>query len=71
MSEADQREHYANCGKSLEWFDRIRWAEGILELFGDREWAKREYAAMSATFTAPIDRAVYEASQKLHFGQTF
>jgi hypothetical protein len=71
MAEQQQREHYMSCGKSLTAVEKLRWAEGILELFGDKEWAEREYAAMAGSFSAPNDQALYQASQKIHFGKTF
>ena len=71
LGETQLREHYLNCGKSLTSVEKLRWAEGILELFGDKDWAEREYVAMAGSFSAPIDQATFHASQKIHFGKTF
>ena len=60
-----------SCGKSLNAKAKLRWGEGILELFGDRDWAEREFVGMAGSFSTPEDRAGYEASRKVHFGKTF
>ncbi len=71
LGEQELREHYLSGGKSLLAGEKLRWAEGILELFGDKSWAEREYVGMAGSFSAPDDKALFQASQKIHFGKTF
>ena len=51
--------------------EKLRWAERILELFGDTEWARTEYVGMAAAFSAPEDRTRFLASQEMHFKKRF
>jgi len=70
MADAELREHYSACGAKLPAAEKLRWAEGILELFRDEDWAKEEYRKMAGEFRGDA-RARFEASQKVQFGRTF
>lgn len=43
IDDAAVRALYEKGGAAAHGLERLRWAEGILDLFGDREWARRAY----------------------------
>jgi hypothetical protein len=47
----------------------LDWVEGIVKLFGDRQWAAQEYADLSDSMTLETDKARYQSSRKLHLEQ--
>ncbi|MDH3638522.1 MAG: hypothetical protein OES09_08650, partial [Gammaproteobacteria bacterium] len=44
--------------------EKLHWAEGILDVFGDETWARDVYEGLSAEFTDPRERTVYLASRQ-------
>ncbi len=49
---------------------RLQWAEGIMQLFRDREWAAREYDELAGEFTSGIEKQCYLASKKFRLQQS-
>ncbi len=49
---------------------RLQWAEGIMQLFRDREWATREYDDLAGEFTSGIEKQCYLASKKFRLQQS-
>jgi len=45
---------------------RLRWAEGILQLFADREWATSVYQSLEGAFTESTGKAIYANSLKVN-----
>jgi hypothetical protein len=44
--------------------EQLRWAEGIIELFNHREWARQGYDRIAPRFTSDNDKAIYHASRQ-------
>ncbi len=44
--------------------DRLKWAEGIITVFADREWARQAYDDLKDSFTDERQRAAYDASRQ-------
>jgi hypothetical protein len=44
--------------------EQLRWAEGIVELFNHRDWARQGYERIASLFTSDSDKAVYHASRQ-------
>ena len=59
------RELYAGAkpgqGASLQ---RLRWVEGIVQIFSDMDWAVREYDEIAGEFTSDIELAQLHASRR-------
>ncbi|MCB1752829.1 MAG: hypothetical protein KDI74_14015 [Gammaproteobacteria bacterium] len=47
---------------------QLAWAEGILGLFKDREWAEKEFEALDNGMTSQDDRDIFELSRRVKFG---
>lgn len=45
--------------------ERLSWAEGILQIFQDNDWARREYDELESQFSAEPDRARYRESRRV------
>ncbi len=45
--------------------DRLKWAEGIITLFADHEWARQAYDDVKDSCTDERQRAAYDASRQL------
>jgi len=64
-SEPLQRKLYKMGQESLaEPTARLRWAEGVLQLFGDREWATEVYQSLEGDFSEASGKALYKNSLK-------
>jgi hypothetical protein len=50
--------------------DKLRWAEGAVDLFNDREWAARAYAAIEAAMQTEADRTRFAASRRSRAGDS-
>ncbi len=48
----------------FEGLDKLHWAEGIIDLFNDRDWARRAYDAIKDNLNNDTTRATYNASRK-------
>jgi len=58
--------HYAMGARTLTSArERLHWAEGIIELTGDREWAQKAYQQLAAELTKDPMRKLFRNSQKL------
>jgi tetratricopeptide (TPR) repeat protein len=44
---------------------RLTWAEGILQLFRDKQWAAQEYDELAGLLTSGADQTRYKVSRKL------
>ncbi|MCB1762805.1 MAG: hypothetical protein KDI27_06690 [Gammaproteobacteria bacterium] len=63
------RELYAHVRERFaEPRQQLVWAEGILELFDDHNWAKREFDGLTGKLTSQVDREIFETSRRLKFG---
>jgi len=47
---------------------QLTWAEGILSLFKDSDWAKQEFDGLGAKMTNANDQAIFELSRRSRFG---
>ena len=64
-SEELSRELYGLGEDSLnEPLAKLRWAEGIVREFGDREWAKRVFDGLEGEFARPDQRPIYDYSRQ-------
>lgn len=43
---------------------QLQWAEGIVDIFADREWAKRVYDQLASSFTTDKQKVLFNASRK-------
>ncbi len=65
--ESLQRKLYEMGSDSLaDPMARLRWAEGILQLFNDREWATTIYQSLEGGFSDDTANAVYQNSMKVN-----
>ena len=62
---------YAEAEARLAPDSKLAWAEGILDLFGDREWAARAYRKLEAGSAAEADRARLRDSRRTHLESRF
>lgn len=59
------RELYAGAKSKLSTpLQRLRWAEGIVQLFKDKEWAKQEYDQLANKFNTGIEAKRFRASRQ-------
>jgi hypothetical protein len=59
------RELYSEGGERLQNpLERLHWAEGIVEVFKDEDWARQAYDALAPQFTGGNEKQVYQASRK-------
>lgn len=59
------RELYALGGERLKSpIEKLRWAEGIVEMFKDNDWARKAYDAIAPSFGTGADKRAYQASRK-------
>lgn len=71
LPEALLRRIYVACGKALTTpADKLRWVEGITELFRDQAWAAQTYAEIEGLFTG-ADRARFELSRMTRVGEEY
>lgn len=49
---------------------QLTWAEGILSLFKDGEWAKKEFDSLGAKMTGQGDHEIFELSRRSKFGHS-
>jgi hypothetical protein len=49
---------------SLDSKDLIMWLEGIVNIFGDKSWAKSEYNSFSGSFKTDTEKKLYQESYK-------
>ncbi|MCB1861586.1 MAG: hypothetical protein KDI47_07630 [Gammaproteobacteria bacterium] len=61
---AGAREQFTNPRQQLAW------AEGILSLFKDGEWAKKEFDALATKMNGPGDHEIFELSRRAKFGHS-
>ncbi len=47
---------------------RLRWVEGIADLFGDKDWAGEAYAKLAEHFTDGVGKQAYENSRNRRLG---
>lgn len=60
-----QKEIYAEAGKSLsDEMERLRWAEGIIKLFDDWQWARGAYEELLPEIRESDSFPAYQASRK-------
>ena len=60
-----QKALYAEGQQALtEKFSKLRWAEGIVREFGDREWAGKVYEELRSSFEGSEHISIYENSRK-------
>lgn len=52
-------------------WDRLRWAEGIHDMLGDRAWAAEIYQRIATEFTSESEQAVFELSRRTRLGKPF
>jgi hypothetical protein len=72
FAEADVREAYEACGGVLKRpDDRLRWAEGVADMFGDRDWAAKAYDQIAGDFKSSDATARYRLSRSLRLGYRF
>ncbi len=65
VDEQTVKDVYRSAGATLSApGDRLKWAEGIITLFADREWARQAYDDLKDSFTDERQRAVYSASRQ-------
>ncbi len=65
VDEATLKDVYRAAGASLSApGDRLRWAEGIITLFADREWARHAYDDLNDAVTDERQRAAFDASRR-------
>jgi len=65
--ESVQRKLYEMGNDSLvDPVARLRWAEGILQLFSDREWATKVYQGLEGAFSDVTAEAAYRNSLKVN-----
>lgn len=71
IDEATQRDVYRQCGEALSApLAKLRWAEGILDEFRDRDWAAQAYATLDSAFSG-AERARFEASRRNRLGTKY
>lgn len=71
IEEALQRSVYKKCGDVITApVERLRWVEGILDEFRDRDWAAQAYAALESAFSG-ADKPRFEASRRNRLGTKF
>jgi tetratricopeptide (TPR) repeat protein len=59
------RELYAQSQSMLKTpLQRLHWAEGIIQLFQDKNWARQEYDKLSSEFSSGVDALQFKASQQ-------
>lgn len=69
VSEDKQRELYAQGGKLADAWKRLRWVEGIMLLFKDKDWAGKAYTLLENDFSEGAARKVFENSKRNRLGE--
>lgn len=66
-----QRTMYKKCGETLSApAEHLRWAEGILDEFRDRDWAAQAYSALESSFNG-AEKTRFEASRRNRLGTKY
>jgi len=72
MPEAELRTCFARAGEAIgDVLEKIRWAEGILPLFGDETWAREAYDALKGRLASETDRTHLAASRAVHLRENY
>ncbi len=59
---------YVAAGASLtDKYDQLQWAEGLIDLFGDRELAGKTFREIADQFSQPEDQSVFRSREMLRF----
>lgn len=51
--------------------DKLMWAEGVVDIFGDRDWALSAYSQIESGFSSPTNKAMYEDSRRRKIEQKY
>jgi hypothetical protein len=71
-SENVLRDGYAaGLGHAGETSNRLAWVEGIVTLFGDKDWAVEEYDRLSGELEDIMERSRLESSRRQHLEPRF
>jgi hypothetical protein len=65
------RELYAQGAERLQSpMERLHWAEGIMEVFKDEEWATQAYDTLAPQFAAVNEKQIYQTSRKFRLDRS-
>jgi hypothetical protein len=65
------RELYAQGAEQLQSpMERLHWAEGIMEVFKDEEWATQAYDTLAPQFAAVNEKQIYQTSRKFRLDRS-
>lgn len=72
LPETQLRRIYEACGNALTTpAEKLRWVEGISEVFRDHAWAAQAYAALEGQFTGAENKARFAQSRMSRIGDAF
>lgn len=71
IDENTQRAVYQKCGDAIATpLGKLRWVEGILDEFRDRDWAAKAYSTIESAFSGS-DKTRFEASRRNRLGPKY
>lgn len=62
---------YAGGSKLSSAHEKLSWAEGIVDVLNDRDWAIKAYKEIAPSFKTVDEKEIFETSRKIRFESKF